>query len=91
MNKILDAEAPMGVIQMRTNYSNWITNETKLKMTERDLQRALARRTQNELERTSYRSLRNSCTRMQKLDKANYLKKSLTKLSLKKTQGSYTV
>ena len=40
---ILDAEAPMRKIQVRKNYGKWISDELKLKISERDTQRESAR------------------------------------------------
>ena len=36
LNKILDAMAPVKVIQVRSNYAPWVSAETKQKMKERD-------------------------------------------------------
>ena len=43
LEKIIESEAPMGITQIRTKYSNWLEDTTKAIMIERDITRDLAR------------------------------------------------
>ena len=77
---ILDKLAPLRNIQMRTKYSRWITDQTKLKMTERDTLKEVANRTQDNEDWAAYRLARNSCTNLQRKDRNNFLQESYKKL-----------
>ena len=59
---ILNKEAPMGIVQVRTKYNSWITEATKVIMLECDKARLKARMTYNVLDWLDYRKKRNDCT-----------------------------
>ena len=59
---IINSEAPMRTVQLRTKYNQWITDSTKLTMAARDKALDKARITGEHLDWTSFRKLRNSCT-----------------------------
>ena len=40
---ILESEAPLKVVQQRTKYCKWLTNQTKLLMVDRDFARDVAK------------------------------------------------
>ena len=87
IHDILDAEAPMWTIQTRTSYNKWISPETKTAMTERDLLREVARRTQKEEDWNSFRAARNACTSKQRKNKQTFLRNSYEKLEEEKDTG----
>ena len=60
INNILDEMAPVKVIQVRNNYSPWISNETKKKMEERDLAQKIAEQTKSADDWNNYKRLRNN-------------------------------
>ena len=61
----LHTGAPMGIVQSRTQYNSWITDETKVVMLERDKARLKARVTDDGIDWNDYRRLRNDCTARQ--------------------------
>ena len=71
---ILDEAAPIKLVQMRTNYNNYISDSTKVTMTRRDITRDIAIMSGSHDDWQSYRKLRNLCTSLQRRDKSNYLK-----------------
>ena len=63
IKEIIDSEAPMVTLQMRTKYNKFLTNETKLLMEERDRHRETARRTQDTNDWNIFKTTRNKFTR----------------------------
>ena len=63
---ILEEEAPLKTFQARKNHKNWLTNELKIKMKERDLKREQARTSGDRNTWGEYRKKRNECTKMLK-------------------------
>ena len=61
VGKVLDTMAPLKNYQIRRNYINWLTEEIKLEMKNRDLSRELARRTGEAEHWADYRRRRNKC------------------------------
>ena len=61
--KILDEMCPYKTVQHRTECKTWLKDETKLKMTERDRVRELARITKDPEQWKIYKSLRNEINR----------------------------
>ena len=74
IEKILETEAPMSVIQQRSKYNNWISIETKARMLERDLARELARVSQSQDDWLNFKILRNQVTTDLRKDRSNFLK-----------------
>ena len=72
--EVMDTEAPMRIIQARTHFNNWITDDTKIEMRLRDLARDKARLTDLDSDWQDYRRKRNNCTARQKTDKTKHLK-----------------
>ena len=82
LNRILDSEAPMGLIQRRTRYLNWLSDSTKDKMEERDKAKDKARDTKMESDWIIYRKQRNECTRLQNRDRTEHLRKTYERIEL---------
>ena len=77
---ILDKHAPIGTCQVRTNYKNWISQETKDEMNCRDQAWMKARTTGTTSDWDYYKKCRNLCTKKQKNYKTKYLKNIYTEL-----------
>ena len=82
--EILDREAPLKVFQPRKGYKVWVTEETKLKMTDRDKARDIAIETQDPHRWQTYRAKRNECTKMNNKDRNNHFKKIYTDIANEK-------
>ena len=80
LRDVLNLEAPMINIQMRTRYNKWISPETKQEMLLRDGAKEKARLSQLEVDWIAYRVRRNKCTSLQKLDKSRFLRDTFTRL-----------
>ena len=65
----------MTTTQMRANYNNWLTSETKTEMALRDTARMVAKETDRDEDWAAFRTRRNHCTKLQKIDRVNYYKK----------------
>ena len=90
LREILDSEAPMRVIQMRTRNNKWIKAETKIEMSLRDNARATARLSDTDDDWAEYRRRRNMCTKMQRNDKKQFLTETFSRLeSTNDTAGIY--
>ena len=74
LNNILDKMAPNKIIQIRKKYRNWVKQETKDKIKERETARNVARESKSEIDWQSYKVLRNLCTKMTNDDRKNYFK-----------------
>ena len=70
---IMDMFAPMMNVQVRVNYKNFITSETKVCMELRDRTRETARLSGSEDDWNEFKRLRNSCTARQRADKKKTL------------------
>ena len=81
---IMETEAPMKTVQMRTRYLKWISDNTKAEIIRRDITRDIAKVTDSELDWACYRSLRNSCTKLQRKDRAEFLSKTFSRLEKEK-------
>ena len=81
---ILNRLAPMKIIQQRTKYKKWLTEDTKSQMEERDRLREVARLTQEDLDWELYKRTRNQCTKLQSKDRKNYLKAKFEKIEEEK-------
>ena len=81
---ILNMEAPMGIVQSRTNYNSWITDETKVLMLERDKARLKAKMTDNVIDWEIYRQLRNECTARQGKDRKKQRKEVFDRIETEK-------
>ena len=80
ITEIIESEAPMATVQIRTKYNKYLTNETKTLMIDRDKNREIARRTQETQDWERFKTLRNRCTKEQRKDKTDYLKKQFRKV-----------
>ena len=74
LKSVIEKEAPMSIVQVRTKYNCYITDSTKVTMASRDVARDRARLTGDPDDWSTFRSLRNSCTRLQRQDKSKHLK-----------------
>ena len=61
--EIMDREAPMKLVQVRSKYRSWVSSETKLEMDKRDKARTLARDSDRDEDWADYMCLRNICTK----------------------------
>ena len=77
---LLDSEAPWTLTQNRKSFKKWISQETKLKITERDKVRESARTSKSEAQWKLYRTLRNECTSRVKKERVNFFEKNYTEL-----------
>ena len=68
----LDRSEPLKRIQPRRGYKNWLSDNTKSAMVDRDRARELARTTKLETDWRQYRQKRNICTKLQTRDKKQY-------------------
>ena len=73
ISDILNRIAPMKFVQKRKNHRNWVDTELQKLMSDRDEQKNLARQLKNDAEWKKYRFLRNSCTKMLKTKKNDYM------------------
>ena len=69
---VIDKHAPLIKKRVRGRESPWFTNEIKIKAHERDYYLRKARRTNKEIDWSTYRRLRNDVTRSIRQSKANY-------------------
>ena len=90
LREILETEAPMRIIQMRTRYNKWISEETKSEMTLRDKARETARTSELEVDWAEYKRRRNLCTKIQRADKKKFITDTFNRLEdTKDTAGIY--
>ena len=80
LRTILDSEAPMGIVQVRTKYLKWLSPRTKELMDKRDKARNIARNTQSDNDWENYRVLRNNCSKEQRLDRTAFLDSTYKKI-----------
>ena len=88
LDEILESEAPMGVIQERVHYSNWLDTITKAAMLERDLCKELARISKEPEDWEKFRKIKNRVTDMQKKDKKKYLSDAYKKIEEEDDTGN---
>ena len=69
---VIDSEAPMKTLQVRTKYCKWLSDVTKVTMVQRDLARDIAVVTGDSADWLAYRDLRNEATSQQRKDKADF-------------------
>ena len=84
IKNIIDIEAPMVTVQVRTKYLKWLEEDTKVLMRDRDNARKTASQTQLEMDWGVYRTLRNTCTQKQKHDRKNYLNRTYANIETEK-------
>ena len=68
---ILDKMCPIKMIQIRSKYCSWLSNETKMLMKERDEAQKLASNSKRNTDWIKYKQLRNSVTNRLKSEKKN--------------------
>ena len=73
MSNVLNLLAPMKTFQLRKKFRNWIDQELKVAMLDRDLQRDIARLSDLDSDWISYRRKRNDCTKLLKSKKDEYM------------------
>ena len=86
--EVLDKIAPMKVIQRRRKFRNWLSDKFKVRMTERDTLRLVARRTGNREDWQSYSTSRNKCAKAVVKCKEEYYRKLFEKVEEEKDTGS---
>ena len=69
VGRVLQEIAPLKNSQLRKNHRNWIDDDLKISMRDRDLQREKAKLTDSLTDWNSYRQMRNSCSKMIKKKK----------------------
>ena len=77
LNEILDRVAPIKTIQIRTNYSPWLSDETKTLMAERNNAQKIASITQTPEDWKKFKSLRNQVNNRLKNEKYCWKKNKL--------------
>ena len=85
--KIIESEAPMSIVQSRTRYCSWLSQQTKDKMLARDTLKDIARRTQLQSDWNEYKTARNECTRAQRKDKSNSDREAFKKFEEERDTG----
>ena len=60
---VLDEVAPIKVFQARKNYKNWLSEELKMQMQDRDTKREMARQSGDPTHWRQYRVSRNKCSK----------------------------
>ena len=75
VRNIIESEAPMKTVQLRTHYNVWITDNTKMTMARRDTALSKARTTDTDSDWMEFHTLRNKCTSLQKKDRTNHFRK----------------
>ena len=80
MTEALDKVAPLKIFQTRSNFNNWIQDDTKTLMKSRDAALIKARNTKNDSDWLDFRNLRNQCTNKQRTDRSNHQKDLFLKL-----------
>ena len=71
---VLDSEARIRTVQNRKNYKNWVREETKVAMKNRDNLRKTAAIRQDPASWKEYRRMRNICTKAVKNDRVTHLR-----------------
>ena len=77
LTSILDKMAPIKIIQVRTQYSPWLSQKTKCKMKERDEAQKKAAETKSDDDWKKYKSLRNSVNTILKVEKKSWQQNKL--------------
>ena len=85
--RILDSEAPMGIVQVRAKYNKWISQTTKDEMKVRDMVRIRARLTDDQDDWTEYRARRNDCTGRLRNDKSKYMREMFDRIEIERDSG----
>ena len=80
LREILDAEAPLKGFQARRKHHNWITQDLKVLMSERDDMKKSARISGDPGMKSDYRRLRNKCTKELEKGKRKYYNDLFTSL-----------
>ena len=73
VGEILEMSVPMKCIQIRIFFRNWIDEDLKNLMSERDHQREKARNSGDPTDWSIYKNLRNNCTNKLKKKKNVYM------------------
>ena len=77
---IMDELAPMKTVQSRTNFNNWLSEDTKNEMKLRDTARKIAKETNLDTDWDNFKKRRNNCTDRQRKDKNVYLREIYSKM-----------
>ena len=72
IRKILDVMAPIRTIQHRKHYAAWLEKDTLTEMDKRDTAQKRASESGSREDWELYKSLRNKCVKLQKLDRRNF-------------------
>ena len=78
--KIMDSEAPLKMIQTRSNYRPWVSDTTKSAMSSRDLARTRAKVSDSDSDWAEFRRQRNLCTKLLRNDRTLSLKLEFDKI-----------
>ena len=77
---IIESEAPMRTIQVRSHYARWLSVQTKDLIKQRDLAWMTARQSGLDSDWQEYRHVRNCATNHQRKDKASYLRQKYDRI-----------
>ena len=90
--KVLDKLAPVKTVQRRRMFRNWVSQELKVEMSQRDGLRQQAKIIGDQEDWKKYRKTRNACVKSVKKCKEDYYKKLFEKMESKKTsKGLYSL
>ena len=89
---VLDAAAPVKTVQRRKRYRNWVSQEMKAKMKQRDELRNKARDSNRMEDWQSYRNARNECVQGLRVCKQQFHQKLFEQMEQEKTtRGLYSL
>ena len=77
---LLDRHIPLKVIQTRTKYVPWLSDQTKQLMDERDLAHSLAASSNRQDDWTTYKKMRNKVTTKLRLEESSWRKSKLSRI-----------
>ena len=83
--KILDEAAPLKIFQRRRKYRNWVSEDIKTQMRDRDALREIARQTDKTEDWSLYRQARNSCVKNLSKCKNSHYQKLFSKIETEKS------
>ena len=81
ISEVLNAEAPLRKIQVRTNFRKWIDHELKGQMKDRDIIREQARRSGARTDWEIYRRTRNNVTKATRKARSDHYSREFEKLA----------
>ena len=84
---IIDTEAPLKTVQIRTKYKNWISDSTKAMMNLRNMAREKAKSMDDPEDWEDFRTRSNDCTNRQRCDRIKYYNDMLKNIEYEKNSS----